>query len=388
MRIVYEGTVKGLLDLIGARFGLAWEFNPNDGVVVFASTAIRTFTLWAAPGQVTYDSNITNASNDSSGSGGGGGSSGGGGGSVGGGVSSSETSRQTSQTSTTKLSFDVWGDTEELIKKISPAGMVMVNQAAGTITVRDTAANLTRIERLIDELNENLSKQIALSIKVWALELSDATDVGLSLSMFFENPDIRVFAGSSPVSFENQGGDLSAAIVDGKLRDSTALLKALRSVGRATQVMSGGGVVRNNMPMPIQSIKREAYLASASLMTTDTGETASITPGEITTGFSMVVVPHIREGRRVILSYVVDLTSKDAMTDMSSGGMTVQLPQRSGNAFSNEMTIKMGQTLVLAGFEQEIDGKNTSGGILGIGRTRAYKKRLMVITITTESGDV
>jgi type IVB pilus formation R64 PilN family outer membrane protein len=378
VRIVYEGTVKGLLDTIGARFGLAWEFDSNEGAVVFATTAVRTFTVWATPGQVTYDSNITNASSDSNS----------GGNSAGGGVSSSETSRQTTQTNTTSLSFDLWKDTEEAVKKLAPTGSVMVNQAAGTITVRDTVTNLNRVEKYIDQLNENLSKQVALSIKVWALELSDTTDIGVSLSMFFESPDVKVFAGSSPISFESQGGDLSAAIVDGKLRDSTALLKALRRVGRATQVTSGGGVIMNNHPMPVQSIKREAYLASASLTTTDTGETATLTPGEITTGFSMTVIPHIREGRRVVLEYAVDLSSKDDLVDFTSGNVTVQQPKTSARSFKNHMTIKMGQTLVLAGFEQEVDAKDTSGGFLGVGRSQGYKKSLIVITISTESGDV
>ncbi len=64
VRIAYEGTVKGLLDLLSARFGLAWEYNPATGVL-FSTTAIRTFTIWAAPGAISYSNNITNASKES-----------------------------------------------------------------------------------------------------------------------------------------------------------------------------------------------------------------------------------------------------------------------------------------------------------------------------------
>jgi type IVB pilus formation R64 PilN family outer membrane protein len=178
------------------------------------------------------------------------------------------------------------------------------------------------------------------------------------------------------------------AIVDGKLKESTALLKALRSVGQATQVTSGSAVVMSNQPVPVQAIRREAYLAGSSTTTTQYGEEKQLTPGEITTGFAMTVIPHIMEGRRVVLQYTINLSNLDDLVEFSSGDATIQLPKVSSRSFSQRMTLKMGQTLVLAGFEQEIDGKNTSGGFLGIGRSRGYKKSLMVITISTESGDV
>ena len=378
-RIAYEGSVKGLLDLVGARFGLAWDYSPNDGVV-YSFTAIRTFTIWAAPGQITYTNNITNQSReDSIGGVGAGGS----------GVSSKEIGSQTAQTNSTSLTFDIWADTESGVKNLLSAyGSVISNQAAGTITVKDTAASLRRIERFIDEMNERLSRQIALSIRVWSLELTDSSDVGLNLQMFFESPDVKVFAGSMAPRWQELGGELSAAIVDGKLRESTSLLKALRSLGRATQVTSGGGVVMSNQPVPVQAIKREAYLAGTSTSTTEYGETTQLTPGEITTGFAMTVIPHVMEGRRVVLQYTINLSSLDDLTEFASGDSKVQLPKVSSRSFSQRMTLKLGQTLVLAGFEQEADGKNTIGGFLGFGRSRNYKKSLMVITISTESGDI
>jgi type IVB pilus formation R64 PilN family outer membrane protein len=374
--ITYEGPVKGLLDQLGSRFGLAWDYSPNSGVV-YSTTAIRTFTIWAAPGQVTYTNNITNQSKEQQTQ------------TAGAGVSMQETSNQTAQTNTTNLTFDIWKDVEEGVKGLlSPNGTVVGNQAAGTITVKDTAASLRKIEKFIDEINERLSRQIALSIKVWSLELADSTDVGLNLGMFFENPDVRVFAGSVSPRWEGLGGELSAAVVDGRLRDSTALLKALRSVGRATQVTSGGGVVMSNQPVPVQAIRREAYLAGSSSTTTQYGEEKTLTPGEITTGFAMTVIPHIMEGRRVVLQYTINLSSLDDIVEFSSGDSSIQLPKVSSRSFSQRMTLKMGQTLVLAGFEQEIDGRNASAGLLGIGRAKSYKKSLMVITISTESGDV
>lgn len=375
MKIKYSGTVKGLLDVLASRSGLSWTYSASSGVT-FASANIRTFTIHAAPGKVGFSNKITNESKDTnSGSGAS--------------QSSQDISIQTAQTNTTDLTFDVWAEVEKEVKSmLSSTGSVTINQAAGTITVKDSAFVLQEVAQYVDEINTKLSRQIALSIKVWSLELDDSAEAGINLSLFFESPDIKVFAGASPLNFSNNAGELSAAIVDGRLKNSTALLKGLRRVGRATQVTSGGGVVMSNQPVPVQAIRREAYLASSSKSDTDYGQTTELEPGEVTTGFAMTVIPHILEGRRVILQYTVHLSNLDEISEFSSGDAKIQLPKVSSRSFSQRMTLKMGQTLVLAGFEQEVDSKNTSGGFLGFGRSHQYTKSLIIITISTESGDI
>lgn len=373
-RVSYSGPVKGLLDVLASHSGLSWQYNADNGVV-FDSANVKTFTLWAAPGKVKFSNKITNESKESSGS-----SSG---------ESRQDTSIQTAQTNTTELEFDIWQDVEKEVKGLlSSSGTVTINQAAGTITVKDSPYSIKQVAKYVDELNEKLSRQIALSVKVWSLEIDDSGDIGLDLSVFFENADVKVFSGASPLSFARLGGEISSAIVSGKLKDSTAVLKGLRSVGKATQVTSGSGVVMSNQPVPIQAIRRDAYLASSSRTISDTGNTTELLPGEVTTGFAMTVIPHIMEGRRVILQYTVNLSNLDDITTFTSDESSIQLPKVSSRSFSQRMSLKMGQTLVLAGFEQEIDGGTIQGGFLGLGRSREYKKSLIVITISTESGDV
>jgi len=378
-RITYSGTVRGLLDTVAARFGVSWEYDAVNGISFYSSN-VKTFTIWAAPGKITFQNRITNESKENN-SGAAGSS---------GGVSIQDSSAQTAQTNTTELSFDIWQDVEAEVKNlITASGSVSINQAAGTITVRDTPNTLRQVERYIADLNGRLSKQVALSVKVWSLEVDDSTSAGIDLSVFFENADVRVFAGASPLGILGVGGgDLSAAIVDGRMKDSTALLRGLRRIGKATQVTSGSGVVMNNQPMPVQAIRRDAYLASSERTQSEYGETTSLVPGEITTGFAMTVIPHIMENRRLVLQYTVNLSSLDDLAEFSSGDSSIQLPRVSTRSFSQRMTLRMGQTLVLAGFEQEIDGRGTAGGIFGFGRGRDYRKSLIIITISTESGDV
>jgi type IVB pilus formation R64 PilN family outer membrane protein len=252
IRVEYSGPVQGLLDLLSARSGLSWEYSPKSGIT-YAVAAVRTFAINAAPGTFAFKSKITNESEGNST-----GSLAGTGGS-----SVQDTSLDSSITNTADLKVDVWKDIETEVKAmLTPrSGSVTLNQVAGSITVRDNPYVLSQVERYVDDLNDRLSRQIALSIKVWNLEVGDSADAGLDLGLFFESPDVRVFAGASPLRFLNAGGELSAAVVDGKLKNSTALLKGLRSLGKATQVTSGSGVIMNGMSMPVQAIRRLAYVA-------------------------------------------------------------------------------------------------------------------------------
>ena len=337
--INYQGTLKGLLDLLGSRFGLTWEPNVSGGVI-FASTAVRTFTISATPGRITYNSNISNQSKG-----------------------------QTSQTSTTDLSLDVWKDIEGSIKSmLSPEGSVAANQAAGAVTVRDTAISLHRISKFVNEINERLSRQIVLLITIlsWG---SDSTDRGLvTPQMFFENPDAK--AGNIPVRWREKD-EVSVGIVDGKLKNCAVLLQALQSVDQTAWIRSWAAIVTNNYPLSIQDIKRQTYLHH--------GKTTQLIPGEIVTGSALTVIPHILENRRVVLQYTVNLSNLDELTEFSSGEFKIQLPKVSTWSFSQRVMLKLGQTVIVAKSRQRVAEKNTSGGLSG---------RDFIVIISTASGDV
>ncbi|MBI4804085.1 MAG: pilus assembly protein [Desulfovibrio sp.] len=380
LTISYEGTLRGLLDQVAMISGYGWDYDSNSGNILFARMMVKTFTLLGAPGKVTYENKLTNKSKESAAS------------SIGGSrvnqtVSTADTSSQTAQSTGTSLSFDIWADTEKEVKAlISPKGAVVSNQAAGTITVRDTPDSLRRVASYIEELNSRISRQVALTVQVWALNISDNTDVGFNLQALFEDKDISVVAGN----LANIGSVNTAAatIVSGKLKGSGAMLKALRQWGKASQVTSAGGLVMSNQPVPVMAIERRAYLASAGTSTTNFNQTTELTPGEVTTGFSMTVIPHILDQRRVILQYNINLSALEEMSEIKTSDITIQLPQTSTRAFSQRSTMKMGQTLVLCGFEKESRDSNTSIGIPTTARKTQYGRTLLVITIQVESAEV
>ena len=88
-----------------------------------------------------------------------------------------------------------------------------------------------------------------------------------------------------------------------------------------------------------------------------------------------------------MLQYNVGLSSLDKMEEAQSGNNTIQLPTISMRSFNQRAFMNMGQTLVLAGFEQERDDTDTSGALLSLGFGKQKTKTLIVITITVQSAN-
>ena len=378
--VSYTGSLRGLLDTISSLSGYGWDYDARTNRITFSAMQVRTYTIMAAPGVITYDSQVSNKSKErTSGS------------SISGSsmnstVSSGDTSSQTSQVHTSKIEMDIWKEIETAVKGLlSKRGTVSINQAAGTVTVRDSYTRLRDVTAYIDSINARLSRQVAITVRVWALELTDTSSAGLNLQALFENNDVSVVAGSL--------GDLGSAstaavsVVKGKLKGSSGTIKALKEWGRATQLSSAGGLLMSNQPLPVQAIKRHAYLAGMTLATSEYNQTSEITPGEVTTGFAMTIIPHILPDRRVILQYTVTLSALDSMEEIDREQVYVQLPQVSTRSFAQRSKMKMGQTLVLAGFEQSTQNLGNSLGVLNTSRDADFSKTLLVVTIELESAE-
>lgn len=376
LSISYEGPLKGLLDHVAIASGYGWDYDAKTNSIIFSRLMVRTFTILGIPGKKEFKDQITNKSRETTRA------------SIGGSgvnqtVATSDTTSQTAQSNSTDYSYDIWADTEKAVKALlSSEGSAVGNQAAGTITVRDRTENVRQVSSYIADINKRLSRQVALTVHVWALEVTDENEAGLNLQVLFANDDISIVAGG--LTALGSPSSASATIISGKLKNSTGMLKALKEWGNATQVTSGGGLLLSNQPVPIQAIKRIAYLAGSSASQSQYGMTTEITPGEVTTGFAMTIVPHILDRRRVLLQYNINLSTLDELTEFSTGDVTVQLPKTSTRAFSQRSTMQMGQTLVLAGFQDQTQKLTNSLGLFNFGRGGKYGKTLLVITIEVE----
>lgn len=377
--ISYTGTLAGLLDTIASMSGYGWDWEEKRNRITFSAMQVRTFVVEAPVGEVGWESQVSNKSREQRTTNLGTGSS------INTTVTGGDTSTQTAQTNTTRARLDVWKDVETTVRGLlSKAGTARVNPASGTITVRDSYARLEAVRAYIDEVNERLSRQIALCVRVWALEVNDASSAGINLQALFSSPDVAISAGTAAATTSSLA---SVSVLKGSLKGSSAALEAMKEWGNATQLTSASGLVTNNQPFPVQAVRRHAYLAGMTMSTSEYSQTSEITPGEVTTGFAMTIIPHILPDRHVLLQYNITLSSLEDMTTIERDTILVQLPQVSTRSFSQRTRLKSGQTLVLAGFEQDTEQAAESLGLLNAGKSNDASKTLLVVTIELEGAD-
>ena len=377
--ISYTGTLAGLLDTIASMSGYGWDWEEKRSRITFSAMQVRTFVVEAPVGEVGWESQVSNKSREQRTTNLGTGSS------INTTVTGGDTSTQTAQTNTTRARLDVWKDVETTVRGLlSKAGTARVNPASGTITVRDSYARLEAVRAYIDEVNERLSRQVALCVRVWALEVNDASSAGINLQSLFSSPDVAISAGTAAASTSSLA---SVSVLKGSLKGSSAALEAMKEWGNATQLTSASGLVTNNQPFPVQAVRRHAYLAGMTMSTSEYSQTSEITPGEVTTGFAMTIIPHILPDRHVLLQYNITLSSLEDMTTIERDTILVQLPQVSTRSFSQRTRLKSGQTLVLAGFEQDTEQAAESLGLLNAGKSNDASKTLLVVTIELEGAD-
>ena len=377
--ISYTGSLAGLLDTIASMSGYGWDWEEKRSRITFSAMQVRTFVVEAPVGEVGWESQVSNKSREQRTTNLGTGSS------INTTGTGGDTSTQTAQTNTTRARLDVWKDVETTVRGLlSKAGTARVNPASGTITVRDSYARLEAVRAYIDEVNERLSRQIALCVRVWALEVNDASSAGINLQALFSSPDVAISAGTAAATASSLA---SVSVLKGSLKGSSAALEAMKEWGNATQLTSASGLVTNNQPFPVQAVRRHAYLAGMTMSTSEYSQTSEITPGEVTTGFAMTIIPHILPDRHVLLQYNITLSSLEDMTTIERDTILVQLPQVSTRSFSQRTRLKSGQTLVLAGFEQDTEQAAGSLGLLNAGKSNYASKTLLVVTIELEGAD-
>jgi len=246
-----------------------------------------------------------------------------------------------------------------------------------------------RVQEYVDQINARMSRQVAISIRVFSMEINDSTNHSLSLSTIVSDlwgVGISTTAGA-PITSDTGVGTLTAMLLPNKnkMSGSQALIEALEQRGNVARVASGSGVAMHNSPLPIQDTFRTSYLSESSVTVVEGTTTSSLVPGQVTTGFAATIIPSILDNNKCVLQYTLNLSTLDGLDTISSGGtgneQIIQLPQVATRAFHQRVAMDVGSTLVLAGFEQD-EAQNHNGiGLLSYGKKTSKTNRLILIAI-------
>lgn len=373
----YQGTIKGALDALAAK--THYTYSIDGKTITWSAFESRTFNIAFMPGTSNYmvggseggqDNNLmTDAPTV-------------------GGLHSQEFSNLHGELS-------IWNDLRRTLAQLkSPQGKVMVSESTTSVTVQDHPENMAQIANYIAQLNKSLSVQVGIKVQVLEVQLDSAFNLGINWNLVFRNMNPQLRIGGALADATNPESSLIGAGTDSGTASfqignagSNALLQALGRQGKLRVVTKPQVVTMNNQIAAIRITKNTGYIKSISSANTINYVSTSITPGTVTDGFQLYLLPKV-SGDKVfmqisstisnLLSIQKESTSPDttalnapipanasaaaaqqaqAATQQYSA---IELPTVTEKSFNQRSVIQSGHTLVIAGFKRLFDQASNS----------------------------
>jgi hypothetical protein len=358
----HQGTLVGLLDHVALHMGLKWRY--SEGRIHFYRMVNRTFVVRTMPGNMTQTGGV----------------------SVG------------LMTVTGNSDVNVWGGIEKnLALLLSRHGRSHVDQSMGSVTVHDASTNVEAVDRYIDSLNRQLGRQVALHVEVLQVTLSNDHQAGIDWGWVvgLNGGNLSL---TGPPSLTK---DAASVGIMGTDSSNQWMVRALERFGRVSSAYASVITTMNRQAVPLGSQSTQSYLRQigSTTITAANGTSMfgppSLLPGEITTGFSMILLPIVLDSNHVLMHCAISISSLKGLETFSSGvGLSQQSLQQPNVAkfdTQQRMTVKSGETIVLSGYENDsTESKQTDvvRNALPGSRVNSRNKTTLVVLITPKLLDI
>lgn len=403
----YDGTIKGALEQLSADTNYAYEIQNNE--LTWEAFVTRTFNISFMPGTSNYQvgqneglgageaasvANVNGASGTNN-------------------IVATNGDLGAQEYSNLKGSLSVWDDLGKTLNELKSAdGKVSVSQSTTTVTVYDHPTNVQAISDYIDQLNRDLSREVAIQVEVLEIDLNKDFNYGINWNLVEHWLGNSVSLSANLATAANITGAITQSGVTNGIAlfqigedTSNAIIQALQQQGKVSVVTQPRVVTMNNQMAEIRITRQVSYLQSVSTTTVaNAGNTTSLTPGIVTDGFSLYLLPKI-QGKNVYLQISSSLavltaidtvsnapTGADVNASSTSGSATpqfqaIQVPTLAQKTFNQRTLVSSGSTLVITGFQQTRNSSQRSQlfGIQplgGVGASRRNSQTLVLITPT------
>lgn len=250
--------------------------------------------------------------------------------------------------------LSLWQDLERtLTLMLSERGELAISQSSTSVVVKDTPTVIATVADYIDDLNKQLTRQVAIDVQVIEVTFNDNEQFSIDWQL------LRNMQGIGPISALSSGAPTSAQSVlslgfektTGRFNGSQLLIDALQQQGQVKVSHQPRVLTLNNQVARILVEDETTYLASAgSTSTPNVGTEQLLLPGTVTTGFELFLLPKIQQ-QQVILQLSSSLSALRGLDVVSSGEQQIQTPRTSRKTFFLKAMVGHEQTLLLSGLQ-------------------------------------
>lgn len=361
----YEGSLKGFLDVVDARFGVWSRY--EDGTVTLFRTETQTYALpslpddWQTNGSIsTGDTSSAAPSTGSTGTS-----------SVSTTSSGTTSSGAGGQTISLGLHLNPWEQIQATAAAIAgPGASVVADRSLQELTISGTPPQCERVATWVKNLDGMFGKQIAIDVSLYQINVTQEENYGLSLSLAYKSgaghTGVSVSGAPVPsITGTTTPMTLGASILNGSLSGSAATLQALSTLGQTSEVITKSGTTQNGKVLALQSATLRDYVSGAqSTLVASVGSTNSIQTNSVTPGFTASLTPKIVDGHILV---DIDMTLSGPLTltpytsGTSSSQSSVQLRTLPITHFQQSVVLNPNQSYVVTGMRQQVAGTTNNG---------------------------
>ena len=375
--VQYEGDLKGLLDQVTAKTGNSWRW--ENGRVVISHVETRIFQLDIQPGNQVVKANVGSDVQ---------------GGGSGEGDSSASATVSSGNATTMAMNIDTFTAAADAIKgMLSPKGKMVTTSAMGQLMITDIPSVLDQAGSLIERLNEVATRQVAIDVKVYSVDIDDSRGFGLDWNLVWKSIGSPINVAGASGANQTSGSTLGFTVTDptSPFNGSSLIVDALARQGNVSTLTSANVTTLSGSAVPFQIAEETGYLkSSTTTLVPDVGSQTSVTPGTVTTGFSVVVVPTVTNNGDILMQMQLNLSALREIRKIGgqNGSTAIETPLVATRQVMQRVKVQSGQTLVVSGFEQEALRVDANGlgspkfWLLGGGKTANNRRTTLVVVIT------
>jgi type IVB pilus formation R64 PilN family outer membrane protein len=280
-------------------------------------------------------------------------------------------------------------------------GRLSLNATTGTLMVTDVPEVVAHVGEYLDAENSTLSRQVIFKVVTYTINTNTSDLAGVNWNLIWKslNSNYGIKLANTATGMPNDAVTGGFNVLDtatgsaAQFAGSSFLLDALSKQATVSDVKTNTIMTTNMAAAPVLVGQQTTYLKDVSTTAYATGSstvpTQTLTPGSVTTGTNITILPKILKDSNVLMmNMFMDISSLKQLRVITSDTQKIEAPDIDTRSIQQRVWLKTGQTLVMNGFEQNVSDSSKQGVgspnniLFGGALSGAKTKQSFVITVT------
>ena len=261
---------------------------------------------------------------------------------------------------------------------LTRAGNVAVHDAAPhSVVVTDIPEVLDAIAKFLERENRAMTRRVRLVFEEITVMTHDHIEYGIDWDAVFSGVKLAASMASSGVTSSPAAARAGLSVTNPSMETSRLLLHAISKYGRVLRHASIPVMTLNRRPVTHAVRKTFSYIDKVQTSShgaygsrADVGVPASsVSQKEETVGAFLTLVPDAQEDGQILLSVAYDNTVAQPVKTVTFGGASgkvdIQQITIEGNGTVQQVALRSGQPMLIAGFEKHHQSNSSNRPLPG-----------------------